>query len=198
MRRLRSRKFRTLAARVFRRGPTGTARIRDANALSRSDPPGILMRLFFRRQETAAHSAERVMSQTPSPWIAFLHLVVLTNFAVTQPVYDRLSERPAFLADSGLELSGVMLLVVVFSVFIPATAGGLVIAAGRLAPRLRDSLYAIAIFGLLVFISLPIVKRVSFPLGWQTMVLGLGLAAAGSWSYFNFRRCRSLVTAAAP
>jgi hypothetical protein len=156
------------------------------------------MTFFFRRKEAATGSAAGAASQAPPVWTAFLHLVVLTTFAVTQPVYDRLSERPAFLADSGLELSAVLLLVVLFSVLVPATVAGLVIVAGRLAPRLRFSLYAVAVFGLLVVIALPVVKRISFLSGGMVILLAPGLAVAATWCYFGFRHSRSLVTAAAP
>src|SRR5262249_27083802 len=124
------------------------------------------MALFFRRQGTTARTAARTLPPAPSASIAFLHLVVLTTFAVTQPIFDRLSARPAFLGDSGLELSGVLLLVVLFSAIVPATAAGLVVAAVRLAPRLRDACYDIAVFGLLVVILLPVVKRIRFLPGW--------------------------------
>jgi hypothetical protein len=156
------------------------------------------MRFFFRRHETAAHPAVRTTLSAPTGWIAFLHLVVITTFAVTQPVYDRLSERPAFLSDSGLKLPALLLLVVLFSVLVPGVIAGLVTLAGRLIPRLRDPLYAVVMFGLLVVIALPIVKRLSFLSGWEVILLALALAAAATWTYFGFRRCRSLVTAAAP
>jgi hypothetical protein len=156
------------------------------------------MRLFFRRRETAAHPASGTRFSAPTGWIAFLHLVVITTFAVTQPVYDRLGERPAFLSDSGLKLSALLLLVVLFSVLVPAVIAGLVTVAGHLIPRLRDPLYAVVMFGLLAVIALPIVKRVSFLSGWQVILLALATAAAATWTYFGFRRCRSLVTAAAP
>jgi hypothetical protein len=157
-----------------------------------------MMANSVQKSSTGAPSAIRAATTAPTGCLAFLHLAVVTTFAITQPVYDRLTERPAFLADSGLELPGVVLLVVLLSVIVPAIVAGVVIAAGRMLPRLRDSIYAIAVFGLLVVISLPFAKRISFLPGWQILFVALGLAAAGTWSYFRFRRCRSLVTAAAP
>jgi hypothetical protein len=157
-----------------------------------------MMAKFFRRLASSAPSMPRAACSAPNAWTAFLHLAVLTTFAVTQPVFDRLSERPAFLADSGLGLAPLLLVTVLFSVVIPTIVAGTVVLTGRLFPRLRDPLYAVAVFGLLVVILLPIVKRIRFLPAWVVILLALGLAAAATWSYFRLRRCRSLVTAAAP
>ncbi|MGE5192915.1 MAG: sulfatase-like hydrolase/transferase [Deltaproteobacteria bacterium] len=157
---------------------------------------------FFRRRRGTADSPVPAVSRAALPprpvWLEFLDLVVLTTFAVTQPVFDRLGERPAFLSDSGVGLPGVLLLTATLALVVPGAVAGLVCAIGRLAPRWHVSVYAIAVFVLAVVMALPAVKRISFLPPWLAISMALGLGAGATWSYFAFRRFRSLFTAAAP
>src|SRR5215470_16522609 len=86
----------------------------------------------------AGHQATRRMS-----WIHALHLAVLTAFAVTQPLFDRLNEHPSFLTDSGIERRAVLALTGLLAVLLPAMVAILVWGAVR---RLHSSLHVIAIF----------------------------------------------------
>src|SRR5262249_52933026 len=153
---------------------------------------------FFRRKVTAATDVTGEVSRAPSTRVALLHLVVLTTFAVTQPVFDRLGERPAFLTDSGVGRPAVLLLTGILSILIPAAVAGLVWGIGRMLPRARVPVHAIAVFVLCAVIALPAAKRIEFLPGGLTIGLALGVAAGGTWSYFAFRRFRTLVSAAAP
>jgi len=137
-------------------------------------------------------------STRPAPRVAFLHLFVLTTFAVTQPIYDRVGERPMFLTDLHFGPAAILLLTAVMSLLIPALVPTAVWCAGKLAPRARDSLYTIAVYFLLLLIALPIVKRMEdYFADVLTIAMGFGLAGTATWAYFKFSRLRSAVTAAA-
>lgn len=132
------------------------------------------------------------------PFIDALHLCVLTAFAVAQPVYDRLGDRPAYLADMRVGFSALVLLAVLLSLVLPLAMAGLVEGLGRVFRGTRGPLLSIAVYVLLVLFFLPVAKRVTFLPPW--LMLGLALAAAGAstWAYFAFARIRSVVTVASP
>jgi hypothetical protein len=137
---------------------------------------------------------------TARPWrLESLHLFVLATFAVTQPVYDRLGERPQFLLDSNVGRPAVLLLTATMSLVIPSLFPIAVWCAGRLVPRARVPVFAIALYLLLVLIALPIAKLVQYiSPDWLTIGLGLFGAGLATWGYFAFGHLRSVVTAASP
>ena len=133
----------------------------------------------------------------PTFLIDSLHLFVLTTFAITQPIYDRVGERPMFLVDSGVEVPAILLLTAIMSLVIPALVPAALWCAGWLAPRARAPLYAVCVYLLLLLIALPLAKRIEVYLpDWMTIGLGLGVAGGATWAYFAFHRLRSVVTAA--
>ncbi len=133
-----------------------------------------------------------------TPLIESLHLVVLTTFAVSQPLFDQLGARPAFLADSGVGVPALLVLTAALAVVVPAAVAGSLYVIGRVAPRVRHAAFSVAVYILAVVILLPIVKRIDFLLPWVTITLALSLGALATWGYFAFRGLRSVVTVAAP
>jgi hypothetical protein len=134
----------------------------------------------------------------PAAWVEALHLAVLTTFAVSQPLFDQLGIRPAFLADSGVGVPALLALTASLALLLPAAVAGLVMLIGRLAPRMRAATTAIAVFLLCVLILLPVVKRMVFLTPAFMIALALALGAGAAWSYFAFGRLRAAVTVAAP
>ena len=130
--------------------------------------------------------------------IESLHLFVLATFSVTQPIYDRLGERPMFLVDSNVEPPAILMLTATMSLLIPALIPAALWCAGRLMPCARAPLHTVAVYLLLLLIALPIAKLVeTFSPDWLTIGLALGGAGVATCGYFAFRRLRSVVTAAA-
>lgn len=102
-----------------------------------------------------------------------------------------------FLSDSNVGMPAILLLMATMSLLIPALIPAGLWCAGRLVPRARDPLFAIAVYLLLLLMALPIAKRFeSFMPDWLTIGLGLGGAGVATWAYFTFRRLQSVVTAA--
>src|SRR5436190_18262485 len=130
--------------------------------------------------------------------IESLHLFVLATFAITQPIYDRVGERPVFLIDSNVGTpAGILILAAITSLLVPALEPVALWCIGKLAPRSRGPLHAVAVYLFLLLIALPIAKRIeSYCPDWLTIALGLGLAGGATWAYFTFRRLRSVVTVA--
>jgi len=130
--------------------------------------------------------------------IRVLHLFVLTAFAVAQPVYNRVGERPAFLSDIGVERPAIVLFAVAFSAFLPTILAACIWAVGRVFPRARAPFYSVVVYLLLTLAAAPVVNRLDFLVDWFLIGLAAASGAALTWSYFRFARIRSVVTVAAP
>lgn len=160
---------------------------------------------FFRRPfrrpkgDSTPARALNESRQAPTIFIESVHLFVLATFAVTQPIYDRLGQRPMFLADSNVGTSAILLLTATLSLLIPAVIPAALCCVGWLSPRARAPLYAVALYFLLLLLALPIAKQVEEDYLPDWMTIGLGLCGAGgaAWAYFAFRQLRSVVTVAA-
>src|SRR5438309_117469 len=75
-----------------------------------------------------------------------LHVGVLANLALAQPIYDRLGARPAFLLDLGVRPPEVFLLVAVLTLGLPAAMILLECLVWPLGRRWRDAVHAIAVY----------------------------------------------------
>src|SRR5579863_2248350 len=130
--------------------------------------------------------------------IHVVHLFVLSAFAVAQPVYDRVGERPAFLSDIGVERPAIVLFAIAFSVILPAILAACIWLVGRVFPRARAPFHSVVVYLLLTLAAAPIVNRIDFLQHWLLIGLTAAIGAAATWSYFRFARIRSVVTVAAP
>lgn len=158
-----------------------------------------MISIFHRHRSSDGNAPIHQPPSVRTQLIECLHLVVLTTFAITQPVFDRMGERPAFFTDMHIDKPALLLLAAFFSLLVPAMVAACVWAVGRFVPQARSASYTIAVYVLFVIIALPVVKRIEFllPVG---LTIGLSLAVAGgvTWAYFEFGRVRSVVTAAMP
>ena len=150
------------------------------------------------RRANLACANEMASEPVRRRFVDSLHLVVLTTFAATQPIYDRLGERPAFLADSGVGFPAILLLVFMLSVAVPAIVAGGFWGVGRWLPRTAEALFPIVVYLLLTVIALPVVKYLEGRLAWLTIGLALASAGAVTCAYFASRHIRSIVTVASP
>src|SRR5262249_45274347 len=132
-----------------------------------------------------------------SSLVDVLHLFVLSAFAISQPVYDRLGDRAAFIADMRIGFPALCGLVVLLSLVLPLALAGLVEGIGRLIGG-RGALLSIVIYGLLVAFLLPVVKRWTALPAWLMIAIALAGAGISTWAYFAYAKIRSVVTVATP
>ncbi len=152
-------------------------------------PPGAVS-----QPAAAPHSV-----QEPGRFLAYLHLAVLTGFALAQPLYDRLGDRPAYVADMRVGFWALAVLAILLSLVVPLLLAGVIGGVGRLAPVARAPLFSTAIYALFALTLLPMAKRCdSYLPPWLVISLALAGAGGATWAYFAFRRIRSVVTAASP
>lgn len=127
-----------------------------------------------------------------------LHIFVLTNFALAEPVVYLLSRRTVFLLDQGIEFAAILTFVVTVSVFGPLL---LVLAewiASRWGEVARERTYVAVLFILFLLLVLPVLKLIKLFNGMMQVALSLALAALAVYAYRRFVVARHLVTAAAP
>jgi hypothetical protein len=127
-----------------------------------------------------------------------VHLFVLSSFAIAQPVYDRIGERPAYLADMGVGAGAILLLAAIFSLGLPAILSAIVWGVARIWPRARNSIHAVVVYLLMIVTAAPLINRAAFLPVWLSIGLAVAAGAFATAAYFKFPRIRTVVTVAAP
>jgi hypothetical protein len=130
--------------------------------------------------------------------VQVVHLFVMTAFAVAQPVFDRVGERPAFLSDMGVQPPAIVLFATLFSIILPAILAAGIWAVGRVFPRARAPFHTVVVYILLTVVGAPVVNRLDGLPPWLAIGLMAAAGAAATWAYFKFAGARSVVTVAAP
>jgi hypothetical protein len=127
-----------------------------------------------------------------------VHLFVLSAFAIAQPVYDRVGERPAYLVDMGVGRLAIILFAAFFSLVLPAILVALIWGIGLLWPRARNSIYTVLVCLLFIVAVAPLVNRVDYLPAWLSIGLAVAAAVIATGVYSRFPRLRTVVTVAAP
>ena len=103
-----------------------------------------------------------------------LHLFILFNLAIAQPLFDLLARSaPFFVAERSQPLD-IILLVLLLTILMPSLFVVLEVMAGLLSQRLRNGLHTLFVAALLTVIALPALKRVDDVPGIAVMA-GAGL-----------------------
>lgn len=132
------------------------------------------------------------------PWIFdALHVFVLFNFAVAQPIYDRLSERAALFVDQHLGMPVAYLLVALITAGIPGVIVLIEWLAGCCGRRCYEGLHCLVVSVLLFLLALPVCKQADLLYGPGMIVCAAIGAALGTWLYLKYRPLRAVLTVAA-
>lgn len=126
-----------------------------------------------------------------------LHLFVLCNFAVAQPIYDLLSGRLPFLRDMNLPAGVIYAVVFVLSLALPA----MLLCGARLAKLSGQAALQVVmstwLFLLTCLLALPALKTGGFLLPTPVYVGSLLLAGGGTWLYWRSSKLRLVLTLSA-
>lgn len=122
-----------------------------------------------------------------------LHLLVLFNFAVTQPVFDLLSVRFPYLRDLNIPAAVIYGFVFGLTLGLPALLILGVLSARLGGLRLFVWVQTTAVFGLLVLLALPALKQAAFLMSILVYLGSLLLAAGGTWCYWKSPKLRSFL-----
>ncbi len=133
--------------------------------------------------------------QPVRPWIVdALHVLVLMNFAIAQPIYDRLSERAGLFVDQQIGMPVAWLLVFLLSVAWPAAVVFLEWLVGCCGRRSYDVGHCLVISALLFLLAVPIFKQADV-LHATGMLIGSAICAVwGTRLYWRHPSVRAVVT----
>jgi hypothetical protein len=131
-------------------------------------------------------------------FIDYLHVFVLANFALAQPLLYRLSRKTVFMEDQGIERGTVFLLVGLLCLVAPALLCTMEVIAGWVSDTARERTHRSIAFLLLTVLLWPIVEVCKFLPGMIVVMLAPALACLGVVAYCRTKYARWFVTAAAP
>lgn len=130
----------------------------------------------------------------PSRWIAALHVFVLTEFAISQPILDALGNRPIFIVDTGIQPPGLIVFAAMVCLLIPAVFSLLGWAAGLAGERKHRIVHAVLVCVLFAMITVPAIRSLRFVNGLVIYPFALALGYAFWRAYCRWDTLRSLVT----
>ena len=147
----------------------------------------------------------RKIKQVFAPWSAIkkvagrfppgsLHLFILFNLAIAQPLFDVLVGSATFFVAERSQPLDIIVLVLLLCILIPAFFLALEIVASLLSERLRIGVHTLLVAFLLATIALPALKRIGDAPG-VALALGAGLIGiAGVAAYLRFNPVRQFFT----
>ncbi len=136
------------------------------------------------------------MTQRRRRLVDAVHLFVLCDFALAQPLFDSLSHRPAFLIDQEIGPLAISLVVLTLAVVIPGVLAALRLGAAwllgeRVGARVQNTLVC-----LLSTATILVVLRNLHVSGMFSVAASLAIAAAATFAYARLTVARTVVTAA--
>ena len=123
-----------------------------------------------------------------------LHLFILFNLAISQPLFDVLARSAPFFVAERSEPIDIILLVLLLCIVIPAVFLSLEIVVSLLSHKMWIGVHALLVALLVATIALPALRRIGDAPG-IAMVFGAGLIGiAGVAAYLRFNPVRQLLT----
>jgi hypothetical protein len=130
----------------------------------------------------------------PPQWLAGLHLLVLSSFALAQPLFDLLGRNGEFFAARGSTRWDVVAFALLLSLLPPA----LLLAIEALTPRpARGAVHTIFVAGLVALLVLEGLRKGGGP-GWLLVALAAVAGLAAAALYAGVSAARLVVTVLAP
>ena len=123
-----------------------------------------------------------------------LHLFILFNLAIAQPLFELLARSAPFFVAERSEPMDILLLVLLICVFIPLFFVVVEVVAGLVSQRLRLGIHTVLVAFLLAIIAQTILKPV---VGAASMALAIGagvIGIAGALAYLRFNPVRQFFT----
>ncbi|MFO1022152.1 MAG: sulfatase-like hydrolase/transferase [Planctomycetales bacterium] len=128
-----------------------------------------------------------------------LHLVVLYNFAVAQPLYDRLSRRPIFFETTEMTVGGLLILVALLSLLLPAFLVALELVASYSLPIVRRRVHRLLMSLLWMAFAFVICQSLSaYMLSITQVAIAMALGGGFIAVSIYYPAVYSLLTAASP
>jgi hypothetical protein len=146
----------------------------------------------------AGVEGDRPRQQPPSVLLSFLHLAVLSTFALAQPLFSLLSDNPEFFAARGSTATDIIVFALLLVVLPPAIllAIELLIGLAGQGPRRIAHLVLLALLAAVVFVQ--VLKDAFGTSDLVLIVLALALGAGAAVLYARAEPVRSFLTVLSP
>jgi len=136
------------------------------------------------------------MNNNQNTLVNILHILVLTGFAVAQPLYDLIRQYPTFLVAHHVRPTDLILFVAVLGLGFPAVVAVVEYVAGLVSKPLQRGIHIFVVFALSVLIFSPILNKAD--IGWPSAVAALLVGGIFAFFYAKWRYLRTAVTLLAP
>ncbi len=123
-----------------------------------------------------------------------MHIIVLWNFAVAQPIFDLLSRNVTFFVAHRSQAVDIFLAILIVCFLLPSIVVGLEWLTGLLGGRVRKCFHAVVVTVLVGLIFLPPLKRIGGLPGAVAITVASLIGFAVMASYLRFRGVRMLVS----
>ena len=130
--------------------------------------------------------------------LRFLHLAVLTCFALAQPLFDILGKNPEFFAVRNSTSTQIVLFALVVSLALPALLVGVEALVGVLSLRAAELLHVVFVGFLAAVIALHFVAKSGRLTGAGALLLAAALGVGGAVLYWRASAARTFLTVLAP
>jgi len=127
-----------------------------------------------------------------------LHVFVLCNFAIAQPLFDMLSQNAEFFVVRKSELVDVVLLILVLCIVIPTLVVSVEVVVGLFGRRVRKVVHVFVVSGLVAVIFLPVLKQIGEVTGPTLLAAATILGVAAAVGYMRFSPLRMFLTVMSP
>jgi sulfatase-like protein len=136
--------------------------------------------------------------QAPSILLSFLHLAVLSAFALAQPLFNLLSDNPEFFAARGSTAMDIIVFAVLLVVLPPALLLGIELLIGLAGPKARLGAHLVLMALLAGIVFVQALKDAFGASDFVLIAIALALGAGAAALYARAEPVRSFLTVLSP
>jgi Sulfatase len=134
----------------------------------------------------------------PGVLLSFLHLAVLSAFALAQPLFNLLSDNPEFFAARGSTATDIIVFAVLLVILPPALLLAIELLVGLAGPAARRGAHLVLIALLAAIVFVQALKDALSAGDWVLIALALALGAGVAALYARAEPVRSFMTVLSP
>lgn len=142
--------------------------------------------------------SEEAPAKAPGALLSFLHLAVLSAFALAQPLFNLLSDNPEFFAARGSTAMDIIVFAVLLVVLPPALLLGIELLIGLAGPKARLGAHLVLMALLAGIVFVQALKDAFGTSDLILIVLALALGAGAAALYARAEPVRSFLTVLSP
>ena len=146
----------------------------------------------------AGVEGDRPRQQPPSVLLSFLHLAVLSAFALAQPLFNLLSDNPEFFAARGSTAMDIVVFAVLLVVLPPALLLGIELLVGLAGPKARLGAHLVLMALLAGIVFVQALKDAFGASDFVLIAIALALGAGAAALYARAEPVRSFLTVLSP